>query len=120
MNDSISILLRSYTRAINVQEKRTGSLFQNRTKAICVTKVDGITPAWFESNYGTVINIVNREKEYPQVLLNYIHDNLVKDGIVSNLEDWEFCSYLDYIEKRNGDLINRERSKEFGLTVKSD
>jgi len=33
LNDSISILLRSYTRAIQKQERITGSLFQNRTKA---------------------------------------------------------------------------------------
>ena len=50
INDSISILLRSYTRAINKQETRTGSLFQNRTKAICLSDLPqiwllpGLTP----------------------------------------------------------------------------
>ena len=33
LNDSIAILLRSYTRAINIQEKRSGSLFRKETKA---------------------------------------------------------------------------------------
>lgn len=38
LNDSISILLRSYTRAIQKQERMTGSLFQNRTKVLCLTE----------------------------------------------------------------------------------
>jgi putative transposase len=33
LNDSIGILLRSYTRAINKQENRTGALFREKTKA---------------------------------------------------------------------------------------
>lgn len=33
LNNAIGVLLRSYTRAINIQEKRTGSLFQQKTKA---------------------------------------------------------------------------------------
>jgi putative transposase len=117
LNDSISILLRSYTRAIQKQENRTGSLFQNRTKANCVTKGDGLTPAWFQTNYGTVINVVNPETEYPQVCFNYIHENPVKDGIVKNLKDWEFSSYLDYAGFRDGKLISRERAVEFGLVI---
>lgn len=65
LNDSIAILLRSYTRAIQKQENRTGSLFQNRTKAVCVTKVENSTPVWIQTNYGTIINIQDAEKEYP-------------------------------------------------------
>ena len=37
-NESVGIMLRSYTRAINKQEKRTGALFREETKAICLTK----------------------------------------------------------------------------------
>ena len=120
LNDSISILLRSYTRAINIQENRTGSLFQNRTKARCVTDVDGITSAWFETNYGTAINIQNLKEEYPQVLFDYIHWNPVNDGLVEKIEDWEFSSCRDYLGVRSGDLINKERAEEFDLTIKSD
>ncbi len=115
LNDSISIVLRSYTRAINIQENRTGSLFQNRTKAICVTEINGITPAWFQSGYGILINIADTEKEYPQVLFNYIHENPINESLVTVLEEWEFSSFLDYSGKRNGDLINKELAREFGL-----
>lgn len=116
-NDSISILLRSYTRAIQKQESRTGSLFQNRTKANCVTKVESLTPAWFQTNYRATINILDAEKEYPQMRFNYIHENPITDGIVQNMEDWEFSSYSDYVGLREGKLISKERADEFGLVI---
>jgi putative transposase len=117
LNDSTSILLRSYTRAIQKQENITGSIFQHRTKAVCLTDVTGISPAWFHSNYGTIINITDPEKEYPQVCFNYIHQNPIKARLVKNPEDWEFSSYPDYSGLRRGKLINRERAAEFGLMI---
>ncbi len=115
LNDSISIMLRSYTRAIQKQNKITGSLFQNRTKAVCLSEVNGITPAWFQSKYGTIINITNPEKEYPQVCFNYIHENPVRSGLVKAPSDWEFSSYPDYCGIRNGKLINKARTAELSL-----
>ena len=117
LNDSISIMLRSYTRAIQKQNIITGSLFQHRTKAICLTEINGITPVWFQTQYGTVINIVDPEKEYPQVCFNYIHQNPVKSGFVKTPTQWEFSSSQDYAGKRNGKLINRKRAEEFGLQI---
>jgi putative transposase len=115
INDSISILLRSYTRAIQKQENFTGSLFQHRTKSICLTDISGVTPAWFETTFGASINIPDGEKDYPQVCFNYIHENPVTAGFVKNPEDWEFSSYRDYAGLRNGKLLDKERAKEFGL-----
>jgi len=37
LNDSIGIILRSYTRAIQNQQRVTGSIFQKETKALCLT-----------------------------------------------------------------------------------
>ena len=102
LNDSISIMLRSYTRAIQKQEKITGSLFQHRTKSVCLTDVSGVTPAWFQTNYGTIINITDPEKEYPQVCFNYIHQNPVNARLAKNSEDWEFSSFPDYCGQRDG------------------
>lgn len=93
----------------------TGSLFQNRTKATCLTNVEGITPNWFQSNFGAIINISDPEKEYPQICFNYIHNNPVKDALVQLPEDWEFSSAREYTGLRNGKLINKERAREFGL-----
>ncbi|WP_346861929.1 hypothetical protein [uncultured Draconibacterium sp.] len=117
INDSISILLRSYTRAINNQESRTGSLFQHRTKAICISDTSGVTPAWFQTNYGTIINVDDPDKAYPQSCFNYIHMNPVNAGLSNNPINWEFSSFPDYFGIRNGKLINRERANEFGLHI---
>ena len=115
-NKSIGILLASYTRAINNQENITGSLFREKTKAECLTAFNGITPSFFNTEYGTIMNIPDPEREYPQICFNYIHNNPVKAGLVKSAEDWEFSSCQDVCGMRNGKLINRERINEFGLT----
>ena len=115
LNDSIGIVLRSYSRAIQKQQKSTGSLFQKETKAICLTQTSGISPSWVQSNYGAMINISLPEKEYPQICFDYIHSNPVKDGLAQKPTDWEFSSALDYSGYRDGRLINKERANEFGL-----
>ena len=115
-NKSIGILLASYTRAINNQENITGSLFREKTKAECLTAFNGITPSFYNTEFGTIMNIPDPEKEYPQICFNYIHNNPVKAGLVKSAEDWEFSSCQDICGMRNGKLINRERINEFGLT----
>jgi len=116
-NMSIAIMLRSYTRAINNQENRTGSLFQMTTKAKCLTDNSEITPAWFEINFGTIINIEDPDKSYPQVCFTYIHLNAVSSNLVRFPEDWEFSSYRDFKGLRKGTLVNKGRVEEFGLKL---
>ena len=115
LNASIGNILSSYARAIQKQENRTGSLFQHRTKASCLTRMDGISPAWFQSAFGAIINVSFPEKEYPQVCFDYIHGNSVKDKLVKQPEEWEFSSARDFAGLRNGKLINKNRVIEFGL-----
>jgi putative transposase len=112
-NNSIAIMLRSYTRAINNQEKRSGSLFKAHTKAICLNCPKGITPSWFSDNGITRMNISNVERAYPQICFNYIHQNPVKSGIVKKAQDWEFSSIKDYLGIRNGKLINKRTALEY-------
>lgn len=45
---SIGVMLASYTRAINLQNDWTGSLFRQQTKAICLTQSDKITRSYYE------------------------------------------------------------------------
>jgi putative transposase len=113
LNKSIGILLTSYTRAINIQENRSGSLFKPHTKAECLTNANGIIPSF----YGSHINVRIPEKEYPQACFSYIHQNPVKANLVKLPEEWEFSSYPDYSGMRDGKLINRARAVEFGLVV---
>jgi putative transposase len=115
LNNSIGIMLRTYTRAIQKQEGLNGSLFQEHTKAICLTQCNGLSPAYFNQEYGTIINIPNPEEEYPLVCFNYIHQNPVSAGLCISPQDWEFCSGPDYYSDRKGKLVNKEMAKEFGL-----
>ena len=112
-NKSIGIMLASYTRAINNQQKRSGSLFRPKTKAECVNCIDGITPSFIISEGTTFINVSNPEKQYPQVCFNYIHNNPVKAGLVEESVDWEFSSAMDYFGKRKGTLVNKSVTKEY-------
>lgn len=85
------ILLSSYTKAINIQENRSGSLFQQNSKAKCLTAL---------TNY--------KSNNYGLVCFNYIHQNPVNAGLVSKMEDWEYSSFRDYAGMRNGTLCYKE------------
>jgi putative transposase len=117
LQQSIGIMLASYTRAINQSYNRSGSIFRKETKAICVTKVDRIARSWLNSQGVTMVNAVIPEKQYPNICFNYILFNPLKDKIVKKNEDWKFSSYADTINLRRGKLISRERIREFGLVV---
>ncbi len=110
-NNSISILLRSYTRAINKQENRSGSLFREATKAECINCFKG-TKTFFIQSSISLTNLL-LEKQYPQVCFNYIHQNPVKSGLVKNTIDWEFSSAKDYAGLRNGKLISKAIAAEY-------
>jgi hypothetical protein len=81
LNNEFAILLRSYTRAINLQEERTGSLFQQKTKA---------------KNVG----------ECTLVCFNYIHQNPMKAGITQRIEDWDHSSFNEYLGKVENPVTN--------------
>jgi len=88
-NNGFKILLSSYSRAINNQEQRTGSLFQQNTKAKCLTDETGIA------------------NKYSLVCFNYIHRNPVSSNLTDKMENWEFSSFKDYSGERNGNLCKQ-------------
>jgi hypothetical protein len=71
----------SYTKAVNRQQGRTGSLFQGPFQAV----------------------LVDRD-EYLVHLSRYIHLNPVAAGLVAHPEEWAFSSYRDYVGLRAGTL----------------
>jgi len=119
LNDSIGIMLRSYARAINIQENRTGNLFREETKAICLNEIGGITSNWYTDFGVTFMNVQIPELQYIQVCFDYIHNNPVKAGLVKNREDWEFSSYADITGLRNGTLIDKLRVDKLRLAVRN-
>jgi REP element-mobilizing transposase RayT len=83
----------SYTKAINKQEERVGSLFQGPFQNRCV------------NSEGDLLH-----------LSRYIHLNPVTAGFVERPEQWEFSSYQDHIGLRQGTLPAR-RYRALSLPV---
>ena len=75
-SQGIKQLLSSYAKSINKQEGRTGSLFQQKTKGLCVS---------------------NPGENYSLTVFHYIHQNPVRAGLVDRMEDWEFSSFNEYL-----------------------
>jgi len=80
----IGTLLSSYTRAINKEQNRTGSLFQQKTKA----------------------KVISEKENYIETCFHYIHQNPLRAKLVNKIEDWEYSSFKDYVGLRKGTLIN--------------
>ncbi len=112
-NNSIAILLRSYTRAVNIQQGFSGSLFRKDTKGECVNCPGDIFPSWITKQGVTEIIIPNPEKEYPQVCFNYIHQNPVNAKLVLKPEEWDYSSAKFYAGYGKDKLVNREKAEEF-------
>lgn len=77
----VGVLFNAYAQALNIQQKRTGTLFEGRFRHKCVDK-------W----------------EYLVTLCRYIHRNPVKARLVSKPEDWLYSNYREWIGMRNGEL----------------
>jgi putative transposase len=88
LSKTIGKTLSSYTQAINIENQRTGNLFQKKTKA----------------------KILENETlhDYLITCFYYIHFNPVEAGLVAAEHEWEFSSFRDYTGLRNGTLCNKE------------
>ena len=113
INQSIGIMLRSYTSAINKQRNRSGKLIREKTKAECVNCPKGIAPSFIIKEGITLVNTKPAEKQYPQVCFNYIHENPVKAKLVQKISDWEFSSAKDYAGLRSGKLVSKEIASNY-------
>ncbi len=97
---NIGTLLSSYTQAINKQEGRRESLFAHKTKAKMLNE------EYYPSSGSN--RLTGNQADYATVCFLYIHQNPVIAGLVSQLEDWEFSSFRDYANIRNGKLTQKE------------
>ncbi len=68
----IGTLQSSYSRAINIQEKKTGSLFQAKCK------------------------VIELRDRHPFTAFHYIHQNPIKAGLSKKMDDWKYSSYGEY------------------------
>lgn len=101
LNKSIGVMLRSYTRAMNVTYKSKGSLFQQKTNS------KNVNPS------------ITQRDNYAIVCFLYILQNPVKAGLTKDYGDWEFSSFRDYAGLRNGRLCNKILATEL-LDLQTD
>ncbi|OQY24815.1 MAG: hypothetical protein B6I35_00725 [Anaerolineaceae bacterium 4572_32.2] len=78
-------LFNSYTKAFNKMYDRSGTLFEGPFRAAHVT-----------------------DAAYLLHLCRYVHRNPLDAGLVTNLLNWPYSNYLEWIEQRNGTLVDRE------------
>lgn len=86
---AIGYLLSSYTQSINKQNNTSGSVFQQKTKAKEINQF-----------------------LYGETCFHYIHQNPLKAGMVTKMEDWSYSSFTDYAGFRNGTLCNQQLACE--------
>jgi REP element-mobilizing transposase RayT len=75
----------SYTKAYNKRYEQSGTLFEHRYQAKVI-----------------------KSSNHLLHLCRYIHANPVKDGLVSNLSDWPYSNYLEWVGERDGTLVDRD------------
>ena len=71
---------------------------------------------YFQKKYGHTGHLLQgafkaihvENESYLMWLSAYIHQNPLAAGLVKNLEDWPYSSYLDYMGKRNGNLCLKD------------
>ena len=98
LSKTIGKTLSSYTKAVNIQNKATGNLFQKKTKVKLLTGPNSLI-----ENFLTCFH--------------YIHQNPLKAKLVKDLKDWLYSSYPDYYSGRKGTICNKLLSfKLRGLT----
>lgn len=74
----IGTILSSYTQGFNKDERRTGSLFQPRTKS------------------------KQLDIDHSLNCFHYIHQNPVKAHLVYRMEEWRYSSIHEYLNNRRG------------------
>lgn len=88
--ESFRVMLSSYTRGINRQEGRTGSLFTQNTRSK---------------------NLQEGSQFYGLACFCYIHQNPLRAGLASDIDAWPYSSYLDYAGARNESICSVSRAK---------
>jgi REP element-mobilizing transposase RayT len=88
LEQKLGTLQSSYTRAINNQENKTGSLFQTKVK------------------------IVELDMDQASTCFHYIHQNPLKASLVNDFNEWKYSSYLEYFSLSDG-ICNKKIAFEF-------
>jgi len=86
IGNGLRLLQTQYAQFINRKQNNTGSVFRQKAKASEMAK---------------------EEVHYPTVCFNYIHQNPLRAGLVSKLEDWPYSSFAGYAGFRSEDICKK-------------
>lgn len=103
---AIGNTLSSYTKVINIKKRFTGNLFQKKTKAKCLSNTEANPGSYFQ--------------DYLLTCFHYIHQNPLMANIVNDLRNWQYSSFPDYYDHRNGTLCNKLLAMELLLLSQTD
>lgn len=120
LNDSIGIMLRSYTRAINNEQNWSGSLFRKETKAICLSQAAEPSETWTTINRVKYIINDSNEINYMQVCFRYIYNNPIKANLVNKPILWDYSSAKEYFTSYSPKIINKQKAIELELIINDD
>ena len=91
ISKSFSNFFNSYSKSINKKYNRTGSLFRDRFKRVCIS-----------------------EEKYLKELIIYINLNPIYHGFVSDVKTYKYSSYLTLISNKETLLERKEVIDLFG------
>ena len=80
----------SYSKAYNKRYEHSGTLFEGNYRVILV------------ENEAHLLH-----------LCRYIHANPVKHGLVTDLAEWPYSNYLEWIAERNGTLVDHNFVRKY-------
>ena len=86
----------SYSKAYNKRYEHSGTLFEGNYRVILV------------ENEAHLLH-----------LCRYIHANPVKHGLVTDLAEWPYSNYLEWIGERNGALVDRDFVRKYFASPQS-
>lgn len=86
ITDGFRKLLSEYAQEFNLKYHRSGSLFRQKTKG----------------------KLLHSDDDYAIICFHYIHQNPYRAKLVKKIEDWEFSSFRDYAQLRNGTLCKKD------------
>ena len=92
LSNGFRLLQSRFAQYFNNKQSRSGSLFRQKAKAKCLR--EGST-------------------NYLYIAFQYIHQNPLKAGLESKLEDWQYSSFLDYANLRKGTLCDKELAQKW-------
>ena len=104
----LAILLRSYTRGVNKEKSRSGSIFRQKTKSKIVAELP------VETDIHSHIPMTGYLKE----CFDYIHNNPVKAGLVFANEEWSYSSFNAYRNNDNS-ICNLKLSSSLGIFIEN-